>query len=50
MAVIDNTYDNIRVTGLVKGIAQRTDSILSRFLPNQDKQTRSFKIKSFTPA
>lgn len=48
MAIIDNTYNNIRVTTVVKSVAQRTPAILSNFLANRDVQTRTFKVKSYT--
>lgn len=49
MAILDRSYDNIRTTTVVKQVAQRTSALLANFLPNRDVQTRSFKVKQYSP-
>ena len=46
MAMIARDYDNVRLTGFVREVPQRTEAILSNWLPEVNVGTRTYKIRS----
>ena len=47
MAILDDSFDNRRLTEIVRNVANRTGGILNQVLPDRMVQTRSFKIKEY---
>jgi hypothetical protein len=50
MALIARDYDNVRLTGFVREVPQRTGAILNTWLPDREVGTRTFSIKTTTRA
>lgn len=48
MSVIDRDFDNARLTGFVRQVPQRTGAILNVFLPDRNRQTRTFRVRTIT--
>lgn len=48
MALLDDSFDNRRLTSIVRDVANRTGGILNQVLPDRLVQTRSFEIKEYS--
>ena len=46
MSLIARDYENVRLTGFVREVPQRTEAILNRWLPDTNVGTRTFKIRT----